>query len=141
MKSAEFEEGDGMEAVHNIEEYTIEDIYALPEGQRAELTIYLEPDLSVVCDKSKFDDRGCIGAPDWVIEIVSPTSRTRDYGIKTFQYRAAGVKEYWIVDSDKDRITVWNFEQDTMEEYSFRNAVRAGIYEDFEIDFSRLNIQ
>lgn len=101
---------------------------------------YVEPDISVICDKSKIDEDGCKGAPDWVIEIVSPASRSRDYGIKLFKYRAAGVREYWIVDSDKDRITVWSFEQDIMEEYSFCNSVKAGIYDGFEIDFSKLDI-
>lgn len=80
---------------------------------------YVEPDISVICDKSKLDERGCNGAPDWIIEIVSTSSRRMDYAIKSFIYRNAGVREYWIVDSDKDRITVWNYEQDTMDEYSF----------------------
>lgn len=57
---------------------------------------YVEPDLSVICDKSKLDDRGCNGAPDWVIEIVSPSSQRMDYMIKLFKYRDAGVREYWI---------------------------------------------
>lgn len=56
----------------------------------------MEPDLSVICDKSKLDDRGCNGAPDWVIEIVSPSSQRMDYMIKLFKYRDAGVREYWI---------------------------------------------
>ncbi len=57
--------------------YTIEDIYALPEGRRAELIdgqIYVEPDISVICDKGKLDSRGCHGAPDWVIEVISPST-------------------------------------------------------------------
>lgn len=47
--------------------------------------IYVEPDISVICDKSKLDDRGCNGAPDWVIEIVSPSSRSMDYLKKIIQ--------------------------------------------------------
>ena len=43
---------------------------------------YVEPDISVICDKEKIDERGCYGAPDWVVEIVSPSSRTMDYYIK-----------------------------------------------------------
>lgn len=170
------------------ETYTIEDIYALPEGERAELIDgqifylatpstrhqrivsklnqkianyidvhggdcevfpspfavflnnddinYVEPDISVICDQSKLTDKGCNGAPDWIIEIVSPSSKRMDYLIKLFKYRNASVKEYWIVDSEKDRITVYNFVHDTIEEYAFGDDVPAGIYEDFSIKVS-----
>lgn len=60
----------------------------------ADDTIYLEPDISVICDKDKLTDEGCKGAPDWIIEIVSPTSRPRDYVKKPFMYRTACVREY-----------------------------------------------
>ena len=50
----------------------------------------MEPDLSVIGDLSKLDDKGCHGAPDWVIEIVSSDSRSRDYITKLFKYRTAG---------------------------------------------------
>lgn len=141
--------------------HTIEDIYALPDGQRAELIdgemymlappssrhqeilmnlsssihqyikygqgdckvfpapfavflneddrTYVEPDISVICDKSKLDDRGCNGAPDWVIEIVSPSSKRMDYLIKLLKYQKAGVKEYWVVDSERKSIMVYDF--------------------------------
>ena len=58
-----------------------------------------------------------------------------DYMIKLFKYRTAGVKEYWIVDKSKDRITVYNFLTDDMAEYTFNDSVKAGIYTDLEIDF------
>ncbi len=102
--------------------------------------IYVEPDISVICDKNKLTFEGCKGAPDWVIEIVSPSSRSIDYNKKLLKYGTAGVREYWIVDPDKQRIMVYNFEHDTMEEYSLTDTVKAGIYEDFAIDFSELNI-
>ncbi len=72
----------------------------------------------MICDQSKSDNKGCHGAPDWIIEIVSAGSKQMDYLIKLFKYQDAGVKEYWIVDSEKDRITVYNFVHDTIEEYS-----------------------
>ena len=75
-------------------------------------------------------------APDWIIEIVSPSSRSMDYNKKLFKYRTAGVREYWIVDPTKQQIIVYHFEQDSYEEYSFSDRVKTGIYEDFEIDFS-----
>ena len=83
---------------------------------------YVEPDISVICDKNKLDDRGCNGAPDWIIEIVSPSSKQMDYFTKLFKYRSAGVREYWIVDPEKSSV----------------NTIKAGIYEDLSIDFSAI---
>jgi len=101
---------------------------------------YVEPDLSVVCDPNKLNDRGCVGAPDWIIEIVSPASRRMDYGTKLFKYRSAGVREYWIADPDKDRVMIYNFEADTVDEYAFTDDIPAGIYPGFYINLSKLNI-
>lgn len=101
---------------------------------------YVEPDISVICDQNKLDDKGCNGAPDWIIEIVSPSSRRMDYFTKLFKYRTAGVREYWLVDSDKNRITVWNFDNDDNNEYAFTDCVEAGIYPGFYIDFSQLDL-
>ena len=94
---------------------------------------YVEPDISVICDLSKLDDKGCHGAPDWIIEIVSPSSKPRDYMTKLFKYRTAGVREYWIVDPEKKMITVYAFEKDAVEQYNFGEAVPVGIYEGFNI--------
>lgn len=103
--------------------------------------IYLEPDISVICDKNKLTDEGCKGAPDWIIEIVSPSSKRMDYYIKLFKYRTAGVREYWIVDLEKQQIMVYNFENDAFEQYSFSDKIKAGLYEDFEIDFSGISLE
>ncbi len=94
---------------------------------------YVEPDISVICDPSKLDERGCHGAPDWVVEIVSQSSRSRDYMAKLFKYRAAGVREYWIVDPEKQMVTVYGFEKDMVEQYGFGEDVPAGIYEGLSI--------
>ena len=60
----------------------------------------VEPDLSIVCDKNKLDQRGCKGAPDMVIEILSPSSLRHDRLVKLNLYQRAGVREYWIVDPE-----------------------------------------
>ena len=174
-----------MNALQEDAAYTVEDIYALPEGERAELIDgqiyymaapgrkhqqllgavyrkiadyidshggecevdiapfavflnrdsknYVEPDISVVCDKGKLDDRGCFGAPDWIIEIVSPYSRSMDYFKKLFKYRSAGVREYWVVDSERQSVTVYNFEQDDMAEYSFGEEIPVWLYQGFSL--------
>ena len=170
--------------------YTIDDIYSLPEGSRAELIDgqiyymapptrnhqeilsflhaaiynhiarnkgeckvypapfavflnkddknYVEPDISVICDKLKLTDKGCSGAPDWIIEIVSPGSRRMDYFTKLFKYRTVGVKEYWIVDPEKNRILVYNFESEDTGDYTFADSVKASIYDDLFINFSNI---
>lgn len=97
---------------------------------------YVEPDICVICTPDKLNDKGCMGAPDWIIEIVSPGSRRMDYFIKLFQYRTAGVREYWIVDPEKDRILVYNFESEDTGDYTFADSVKAGIYDDLSVSFS-----
>ena len=99
---------------------------------------YVEPDISIICDKTKLDEKGCHGAPDWIIEIVSPGSRRMDYFTKLFKYRSSGVREYWIVDPDKNRILVYNFEEETTGDYTFADSVKAGIYDDLYINFSNI---
>lgn len=73
---------------------------------------YLEPDISVICDTSKLEEKGYHGAPDWIIEVVSPSSKARDYLTKLIKYQQAGVREYWIVDAEIKIVTVYRFEQE-----------------------------
>ena len=101
---------------------------------------YVEPDISVICRPETLTEKGCFGAPDWIIEVVSPGSRRMDYYIKLFKYRTAGVREYWIVDPEKDRITVYSFENEDSAEYSFEDSVKSGIFKDLEIDFSSFSL-
>lgn len=66
----------------------------------------VQPDLVVICDSSKIDDKGCKGAPDLVIEILSPSTARHDRMVKFQQYQQAGVREYWIVDPDTKTVQV-----------------------------------
>lgn len=171
--------------------YTTEDIYALPDGQRAELidgkmymmdppnTVhqrisytlarkisdyidrkngncevflapfavflnqddknYVEPDISVICDRSKLTDLGCNGAPDWVIEVTSPSNPQNDYGIKLFKYRTVGVREYWIVNPQKKSVMVYDLENEKKSnQYTFEEDVPVCIYGDLHICVSSL---
>ena len=100
---------------------------------------YVEPDISVICDKSKLDDRGCVGAPDWIIEIASPSTKRTDYGVKLFKYRSAGVREYWIVDPKRKTISVNYFEGNIVSvQYPFDSIIKVNIYEDLFINFSEI---
>lgn len=92
----------------------------------------------MICTPDKLNDKGCVGAPDWIIEIVSPGSRRMDYFTKLFKYRTAGVREYWIVDPDKKRITVYDFESEDTKDYTFSDTIKVGIYDDLHINFSEV---
>jgi Uma2 family endonuclease len=162
--------------------FTLEDIYALPDGERAELIdgelymmappnfihqklvhqfdkhignyvdeqggscevipapfavfldkddkTYVEPDISVICDKKKLDEKGCHGAPDWIVEIVSPATQRMDYGVKLFKYRTAGVREYWIVNPLKKTVQTYVFgEEEYSEQFSFDEDIPVRIYD------------
>ena len=98
----------------------------------------VEPDISVICEKSKIDEKGCHGAPEWIIEIVSPSSVRMDYSIKLFKYRTAGVKEYWIVDPAKREVLVYDFENgDDYFCYSFEETVCNAHIPELKVDLSK----
>lgn len=67
----------------------------------------VEPDITIVCDPSKLDDRGCKGAPDMVVEILSPSTQRHDQLVKLGLYQRAGVREYWIVDPEEKYVQVF----------------------------------
>ena len=80
----------------------------LPRDDEADSAIdtVVQPDLVVVCDRSKLDERGCRGAPDWVIEILSPSTAGHDLIIKRRLYERVGVREYWLVHPTDRTLTV-----------------------------------
>ncbi len=102
----------------------------------------VEPDISVICDRDKLTDRGCTGAPDWIIEIVSPGSSSHDYIRKLNLYADAGVREYWIVDPRTEKITVYYLEvsDPVIDNYTFQDKIKVNIYDDLWIDFKELDI-
>lgn len=94
----------------------------------------------VVCDKDKLDGKRCNGAPDFIIEIVSPGNPADDYIRKLYYYQNAGVKEYWIVDPRRKTVTVNYFEKNLLNiQYSFDSIIKVNIYEDLYIDFSEIS--
>ena len=100
---------------------------------------YVEPDISVICDSNKLDEKGCNGAPDWIIEIVSPSSKRLDYGIKLFKYRTAGVREYWIVNPLNHTVNVYDLiTNDLTDQYNFDDDIPVCIYEGFTLNIAEL---
>ena len=103
----------------------------------------VQPDVAVVCDRDKLSDgKQCKGAPDWILEDVSPSTENRDYIRKLGKYNAAGVREYWIVDPNHDRVVVYNLEKAGAFEQpkTLKDKVPVNIYPGFEIDFSQLKL-
>ncbi|MBK9337551.1 MAG: Uma2 family endonuclease [Lewinellaceae bacterium] len=70
----------------------------------------VQPDICVICDESKLDDKGCLGAPDWIIEILSPGTAKKDLKIKYDLYQENGVREYWIVHPNDQYIQAYSLE-------------------------------
>ena len=99
------------------------------------LTI-VQPDIMVICDKDKLDGKRCNGAPDFIIEIVSPNNPADDYIRKLYYYKNAGVREYWIVDPRRKTVIVNYFEGNMLDiHYSFDSTVKVNIYDDLFINF------
>ena len=173
--------------------YTIDDVAALPEGQRAELingrmfmmgtpttghqilagglfyaiagyihgnqgecvpffapcAVYLdakktkrewvEPDVFVVCDKDKIKEDGIYGAPDWVIEIASPSTIEKDFMKKASLYKTYGVREYWIVNPMGQNVTVYHFFPEfQLIQYRFDELLSPALYPGLGIRISDL---
>lgn len=106
----------------------------------------VQPDVTVVCDRDKLSNsKRCIGAPDWVIEVVSPSTENNDYIRKLMKYSMAGVREYWIIDPKNDRIVVYNLEMGLQAgafdpPKTLKEKVKVNIYPELEIDFSQLEL-
>lgn len=102
------------------------------------LTI-VQPDIMVICDKDKLDGKRCNGAPDFIIEIVSPGNPADDYICKLYYYKNAGVREYWIVDPRRKTVTVNYFEKNMLNiQYSFDSIIKVNIYNDLLINFPEI---
>lgn len=91
---------------------------------------WVEPDISVICDKTKISNRGCEGAPDWIIEIVSPSSQGHDYLRKLLLYQKNSVREYWIVNPITESVNIYLFESNDSASYTFKDNIPVNIYND-----------
>ncbi len=116
-------------------------IYAAPfaVNLNANDQTFVEPDISIICEPDKLSDRGCEGAPDLVIEVVSPSSHRMDYIKKTALYADAGVREYWIVDPATEQTTLYRFEEtDAPDIIPFDQDIQVGIYENLQVNIAEL---
>jgi Uma2 family endonuclease len=103
----------------------------------AEITV-VQPDISVICDQSKLDDRGCVGSPDLIIEILSPSTAAKDLKVKRALYEKHGVQEYWLV-HPTDQV-VMSYQLDDKGQYGKAQIFdREDILQSFQ--FAELKIQ
>ena len=117
------------------------EVYLSPCDVRLDRDNYtmVQPDLLVICEDDYTEQRRVEGAPDLVVEILSPTTRMKDMTLKLYKYQNAGVREYWIVDIDKRKVTVHAFEEDNYdpELYDFTSSIPIRISKgQCTIDFS-----
>lgn len=100
---------------------------------------YVEPDISIICDTKKLNEKGCKGAPDWIIEVVSPSSRKMDYYLKLSLYQLNGVREYWVVDPEREIVMVYDFEHMAPAVlYRITDQIKVHIYDSLVIDLSKI---
>jgi len=116
----------------------------LPEAdeQDEDIETVVQPDIVVVCDKSKLDDKGCRGAPDLIIEILSPFTAPKDMKIKLSLYEKHGVKEYWVVHPIDNIVMVFklgkNKKYGKPEVYTEEDKIKTAILEGLEIELSKV---
>lgn len=98
----------------------------------------VEPDITIVCDSTKLDERGCKGSPDMIIEILSPSTAKKDRVDKFNKYEKAGVKEYWVVEPDQKLVSVFLLQENgrygRTEMYTNEDNIKISIFPNFEID-------
>ncbi len=127
------------------------EVYAAPfdvrlpdyaEASDEEIFTVVQPDIVVVCDASKLDERGCMGAPDLVIEILSPYTAAKDMKIKRDLYEQHGVREYWLVHPTDKTLMVYCLRQDKQyakaEIYASQDIVESTVIEGLKIDLTDL---
>lgn len=100
----------------------------------------VQPDVLIVCDRSKINRARVFGAPDFVAEVLSPSTKAKDILVKTHKYAEAGVREYWIIDPMKQTVTVYDFEGGLdIEYYSFDDEIPMALYDGkLVIDFKEI---
>ena len=100
----------------------------------------VEPDITIICDSSKLDERGCKGSPDMIIEILSPSTGKKDKVTKFNKYEKAGVKEYWLLEPDQKIVSVFLLQANSRfgrpEMYTDEDKITVSIFPDLIVDLS-----
>jgi len=112
------------------------------EQKDSEILTVVQPDLVVVCDKEKLDDKGCMGAPDLVVEILSPSTMSKDLHQKFSLYERHGVKEYWVISPGDKVLFRYKLSKDGKykepEIYEKGEILVSDIFDNFKIDLGKV---
>lgn len=119
------------------------DVRLMDEGESEDsCKNVVQPDISVVCDKNKLDDKGCKGAPDFIIEVVSPSNASIDYVKKLYLYEKFGVKEYWIVNPDSKNVLVYILNDEEQygepQKYKFNEQINCNVFKDLRFSIEEI---
>ena len=111
-----------------------------PTETKPEATYQVEPDVLIVCDRKHFQHGRVFGAPDFLVEVLSVSTRKKDMQLKLYKYANAGVREYWIIDPKKKNVIVYDLEHSEFPViYGENDTVPVGIWDGkCQVDFSRL---
>lgn len=115
------------------------EVYPAPFDVEISDDSVVQPDIFVICDPNKLTDKGCAGSPDWIVEITS-SNYTHDYVTKMRLYHNYNVKEYWIVNPERQHIAIYLLSKNYIPTpYSFNDTITVGIYDGkLEINISEL---
>ena len=112
------------------------------EKQNEDIKKVVEPDITIVCDESKIDEKGCNGTPDLIIEVISPSSIKHDRVTKFNKYEKAGVGEYWIVEPEGQIVSVFLLQSNNRygrpEIYTEDEKITVSIFPNFIVDLSEV---
>ncbi len=103
------------------------------------ITTVVQPDISIICDSSKIDEKGCQGAPDWIIEILSKSTAQKDLTDKYDLYQHAGVQEYWVIHPHEATVLVYRLSADGQYQllrqtpFVRHELLPSGIFPDFQV--------
>lgn len=138
-------------ALYNFVKGTVCQVYPAPfdvrlpyknKNTHTEINTVIQPDICVVCDPSKIDDRGCCGAPDLIVEILSPGNSRKEVRLKFELYEEAAVKEYWIINPVEENVVVYVLntagKYDGAKMYASGDRIISYAIHGFEIDVSEI---
>lgn len=108
------------------------------EKNDSDIKNVVEPDITIVCDSSKLDEKGCLGSPDMIVEIISPSTGKKDKVTKFNKYEISGVKEYWVLEPEQKLVSVFllqsNGRYGRPEMYTDEDKIKVSIFPELEID-------
>ena len=101
----------------------------------------MQPDLCVICDPEKLDDLGCLGAPDLIVEILSPGNNKKELQLKYDVYEASGVNEYWVIHPDERTLLIYTLESGKYRPsrlFTFGDRIRSQALPGFDLDLNEV---